>query len=109
MDHGDGDDFEYLGPALAALRTVRRKTVKAVSKELNISASVLSRCEKGERDLSTRELFRYLKIVNASLEDLHLAMGVLKFTRSLSDPKSDHGEARPEESNDATINDATDK
>ena len=101
MDHGNGDDFEYLGPALAALRTVRRKTVKAVSKELKISSSVLSRCEKGERDLSVHDLFRYLRAVNASLEDLHLVMGVLKFTRSLSDSKSDQGTSKPEESKDA--------
>lgn len=78
---GKTDDFEYLGPALATLRKRRSIPVRSMAEQLGVSASLLSRCESGRRDFSSRELLRYLEIVRATLTELHVAMDVFKYTR----------------------------
>lgn len=83
-----GDEYEFLGPALAMLREMARISVRSVSSELGMSVSVLVSCEKGNRELSGKELLKYLKTIKASLEELYLVMDVLRFTRSRSGAKS---------------------
>jgi transcriptional regulator with XRE-family HTH domain len=85
------DDFEFLGPALVVLRKRDRKSARAVAKEMERSPAVISRYEQGGRDISSRDLLRYLKVVGASLAELHLALKVLKMLRSgpESEPERD--------------------
>lgn len=67
----NGFDFkESLGPALAVLRKRSGKTCRQVASEIGRSFAVVSRYERGRRDLSTETLFKYLAAVNASLTDL---------------------------------------
>ena len=85
MEESDGDDFAFLGPALVALRKRRKMTARDVSTRIKRSFSVISRYEQGERDISSRDLLRYLKAVRASLGDLHEVMMVLRMLRSGSE------------------------
>lgn len=78
---GTTDDFEYLGRGLATLRKRRNIPVKSVAEQLGVTASVLSRCETGRRELGTRELLKYLEIVRATLTELDVAMNALKYMR----------------------------
>jgi transcriptional regulator with XRE-family HTH domain len=95
MEEGDDDDFEFLGPALVALRKRREMTARAVSTKIKRSYTVISRYEQGEREISSRDLLKYLKAVRASLADLHDVMRVLRMLRSGS-------EGEPEPNGDPT-------
>ena len=85
MAERDDDDFEFLGPALAALRKRREMSARAVSSQIKRSYSVISRYEQGERDIKSRDLLRYLKAVGSSFSELHDVMKVLRMLRSGSD------------------------
>lgn len=76
------DDLELLGRALAALRKRTGKSGRDVAGAMGCSASVISRYEQGQRDLSIRSVLRYLRVVNASLVELHNTMEILRMLRA---------------------------
>lgn len=64
------DVFRIQGKALTILRIMNGSTLTEVAKNIGVSISFISRCEKGKRKLSEEDTKKFLEYIEASEEEV---------------------------------------